>query len=86
MRKAAYDAGRSNVVRMADSTGGHSWWSSKKNFTDATDAIAKDLLGQYLLIFSPSAVDTPSPRGLKITTTHNDCRLETPTAFYLGAH
>jgi len=86
MRKAAYDAGRSNVVRMADSTGGHAWFSSKRNFSDATDAITKDILGQYVLIFSPSAVDAPSPRGLKITTTHNDCRLETPTAFYIGAH
>jgi hypothetical protein len=85
-RKAAYDAGRSNVVRIADSTGGHVWWSDKKNFSDATDAIAKDITGQYVLIFSPSIADVASPRGLRITTTHKDCRLETPTAFYLGVH
>ena len=85
-RKAAYDAGRSNVIRMAESTGGHVWWSDKKNFSDATAQIAKDITGQYVLIFAPSVADVASPRGLKITTTHKDCRLETPTAFYLGAH
>jgi hypothetical protein len=85
-RRIAYDAGRSNVTRLADSTGGHVWWSQKKNFSDATDAIAKDILGQYVLIFTPSAADAANPRGLKVTTTHKDCRLETPTAFYLAAH
>jgi len=86
LKVTAYNAGRSNVVRMADSSGGHVWWSDKKNFSDATEGIAKDILGQYVLIFSPSVVDVASPRGLKVTTTHKDCRLETPTAFYLGAH
>jgi len=85
-RRAAYGAGRSNVTRLADGTGGHAWWSVKKNFSDVTDAIAKDITGQYVLVFSPSTADVASPRGLKITTTHKDCRLETPTAFYLGAH
>jgi hypothetical protein len=86
LRKAAYDAGRSNVMRMADSTGGHAWWSTKKNFSDATDSIAKDIVGQYVLIFSPSSVDVANPRGLRVATSHKDCRLETPTAFYLGVH
>jgi len=86
MRKAAYDAGRSNVMRLAGSTGGYVWWSSKKNFSDASEGIARDILGQYVLIFSPSPVDVTSPRSLKVTTSHKDCRLETPTAFYLGAH
>ena len=85
LRKAAYDAGRSNVMRIADSTGGHVWWSEKKNFADATEAIAKDITGQYVLIFSPSGAGQ-NPRPLKVTTTHKDCRLETPTAFYLSAH
>jgi VWFA-related protein len=85
-RKAAYDAGRSNVMRMADSTGGHAWFSVKRNFADVTDAIAKDVTSQYVLIFSPSAMDVANPRALRITTTHKDCRLETPNAFYLGAH
>jgi hypothetical protein len=85
MRKAAYDAGRSNVTRMADSTGGHVWWSEKKNFADASEAIAKDITGQYVLIFSPSGTGQ-NPRTLKVTTTHKDCRLETPTAFYLSTH
>ena len=86
MREAAYAAGRSNVMRMADSTGGQVWWSSKKNFSDATEAIAKDILGQYVLIFSPSTIDVGNPRALKVTTSHKDCRLEAPNAFYLGAH
>src|SRR3954470_20920152 len=85
-RKIAYDSGRSNVARLADSTGGHAWFSAKKNFSDATDAIAKDVTGQYVLIFSPSPVDVASPRPLRISTTHKDCRLETPSAFYIGAH
>jgi len=86
MRKAAYEAGRSNVVRMADSTGGHAWWSVKKNFSDATDQIEKEITGQYVLIFSPSTVNMANPRSLRVTTSHKDCRLETPTAFYIGAH
>ena len=45
-RKAAYDAARTNVARIADSRGGHVWWSDKKNYSDATDAIAKDITGQ----------------------------------------
>jgi len=85
-RKAAYNAGHSNVDRMADATGGHTWWSVKKNFADVTDQIAKDVTGQYVLIFSPAGVDAANPRPLKVTTSHKDCRLETPTAFYLGAH
>jgi VWFA-related protein len=85
-RRIAYDAGRSNVSRLADSTGGHAWWSTKRNFSDATEQIAKDITGQYVLIFTPSVADVASPRALKITTTHKDCRLEAPTAFYLGAH
>jgi len=86
MRKMAYDAGRSNVTRMAEATGGHVWFSSKKNFADATDGIERDILGQYVLIFSPAPADAANPRSLRITTTHKDCRLETPSAFYIGAH
>jgi VWFA-related protein len=85
-RKIAYDSGRSNVARLADSTGGHAWFSAKKNFSDATDAIAKDVTGQYVLVFSPSPVDAASPRPLRISTSHKDCRLEAPSAFYIGAH
>jgi len=85
-RRIAYDAGRSNVSRLADSTGGHAWWSTKRNFSDATDQIAKDIAGQYVLIFTPSVADVASPRPLRITTTHKDCRLEAPTAFYIGGH
>jgi VWFA-related protein len=86
LRVAAYNAGRSNVVRLADSTGGHAWWSTKKNFSDVTDQIAKDVTGQYVLIFSPSVADAGGARPLRITTSHKDCRLETPTAFFIGAH
>src|SRR3954470_20226005 len=86
MRKTAYDAGRSNVVRMAESTGGHAWWSTKRNFSDAAEGIAKDVTGQYVLIFSPSGVDVANPRSLRLTTSHKDCRLEAPNAFYIGAH
>jgi hypothetical protein len=38
----------------------------KKNFSDVTDAIAKDITGQYVLIFSPAAVNAANPRALRI--------------------
>jgi len=82
-KKAAYAGGRSNVELMAASTGGHVWWSSKKNYTDATEGIASALAGQYVLFFTPSGAQVENPRGLKITLGHKDARLDAPNAYYL---
>jgi hypothetical protein len=66
-RKHAYDAGRSNVERMAAETGGATYWSTKKNFPDAVASIANQLNGQYIVTFVPR--DLPNPlHPLKVTS------------------
>jgi hypothetical protein len=66
-RKHAYDAGKSNVERLAAETGGWTFWSTKKNFPDAVTAIANQLNGQYIVTFVPR--DVPSAlHPLKITS------------------
>jgi VWFA-related protein len=49
-----YSAGRDNVERIANETGGRSWWTIKKNYTDAVAGIAGDLASRYVVIFVPS--------------------------------
>jgi len=81
-RMHAYDNGKSNVQRMAAETGGATFWSTKKNYSDAVSAIANQIGGQYLVIFSPG--DVPGPvHPLKITTS-NGAHVLAQTAFFYG--
>ncbi|MGA8222802.1 MAG: hypothetical protein WB780_14210 [Candidatus Acidiferrales bacterium] len=50
-----YMAGRDNVNRIADETGGRSYWTSKKNYSDAVAGIANELSARYMVSFAPSA-------------------------------
>ena len=62
-----YDAGKTNIQRLASDTGGETYWSVKKNFSDAVNAIANELAGEYIVTFTPS--DAPGPvHSLKITS------------------
>ena len=65
-RLHAYDAGRINIQRLASETGGKTYWSTKKNYSDAVNSIANQLAGQYVVVFEPSDVLGPE-HTLKIT-------------------
>jgi hypothetical protein len=41
-----YTAGRNNVNRIADETGGRPYWTTKKNYADAVTSIASELSGR----------------------------------------
>jgi VWFA-related protein len=56
-----YSAGRQNVNRIAEETGGRSYWTSKKNFQDAIGSIANDIGAQVLVIFAKSTSATAPP-------------------------
>jgi hypothetical protein len=57
-RVRAYEAGRTNVVRLATETGGAVYWSTKKNYSDAIGSIANELAGQYIVTFLPKNAPT----------------------------
>jgi VWFA-related protein len=48
-----YRAGRENISRIADETGGHAYWTLKKNYADAVAAIENELSGRYVISFVP---------------------------------
>jgi VWFA-related protein len=82
-RIRAYDQGKTNVQRLASETGGETFWSTKKNYSDAVSAISNRILGQYLVTFTPADVPGPVHR-LKITSDANSHVLA-QTAFFVGA-
>lgn len=80
-RIRAYDAGKVNVQRLATETGGATYWS-QKNYSDAVNAIANQLAGQYIVTFTPT--DVPGPvHTLKITAS-NGAHVLAQTAFLSG--
>jgi VWFA-related protein len=60
-RDRAYNAGRANVERMAAETGGGIWWGGKKNYQDATNAIANLLQATYALTYTVPADQRSGP-------------------------
>jgi VWFA-related protein len=56
-----YTAGRNNVNRIADETGGRPYWTTKKNYTDAVAAIANELSGRFVVSFVPPDKSAESP-------------------------
>ncbi len=81
-RKHAYDAGKSNVERLASETGGATYWSTKKNFPDAIASIANQLNGQYIVTFVPR--DLPNGlHPLKITS-KDGARVLSQSAFLVS--
>jgi len=57
-RIRAYEAGRTNIVRLATETGGAIYWSAKKNYSDAISSMANELAGQYIVTFLPKNAPT----------------------------
>lgn len=56
-----FTAGRNNVIRIADETGGRAYWPSKKNYTDAVASIASELSARYVVSFVPPDKSAASP-------------------------
>jgi hypothetical protein len=56
-----YAAGRHNVDRIADETGGRSWWTNKKNYSHAVEGIVKELAARNYVIFVPASHLTAKP-------------------------
>lgn len=66
-RIRAYEAGRTNIARLATETGGAIYWSTKKNYSDAISSMANALAGQYIVTFLPKNAPTEI-HPLKITS------------------
>jgi len=82
-RMQAYNAGRTNVERLAAETGGATIWSTKKNYPDAVNTIANQLDGQYMVTFVPG--DVPGPvHSLKVTSS-NGARVLAQKSFFYGS-
>jgi len=60
-KELQYIAGRQNVERIADETGGRPLWTSKKNFSDAIEEIASELSARYIVSFVPPDKSAVSP-------------------------
>jgi hypothetical protein len=81
-RMHAYDAGKTNVQRIAAETGGATFWSTKKNYSDAVNAIANQIAGQYIVTFIPG--DVGPVHSLKVST-NNGARVLAQTKYFSGA-
>lgn len=82
-RVHAYDAGKTNVQRLAAETGGTTFWSTKKNFSDAVNGISNLLAGQYIVTFTPD--DVPGPVHTLKVTSSGAAKVMAPSAFFYGA-
>jgi len=78
-----YEAGKTNVQRLASDTGGETFWSVKKNFSDAVDAIANELAGQYIVTFFPN--DAPDRLHTLKITSGSVAHLSAQSAFFYGS-
>jgi len=79
----AYEGGKTNVQRLAAETGGDTFWSTKKNYSDAVSSIANLVNGQYIVTFTPSDLQNPV-HPLRITSS-GAVKVLAPTVFFYGA-
>jgi hypothetical protein len=77
----AYDAGKSNVQRIASETGGATFWSTKKNYSDAVTRIANAVAVPYFVMFPRAKVSGPF-HPLKVTRS-NFTPVLAQTAYFL---
>lgn len=82
-RMRAYDAGKTNIQRIAAETGGMTLWSTKKNYSDAVNTIANQLAGQYIATFAPT--DAAGPMHTLKVTTSGGAHVLAQTKYLYGA-
>jgi VWFA-related protein len=83
-KKEMYDGGRANIERLANETGGRPYWTTKKNYADATAGIINDLNARAVVTFSPADVSDAKPaRPLKVQVARA-ARVSAPRAFMLA--
>jgi hypothetical protein len=63
-RGRALDGGKVNLQRIATETGGGLWWSSKKNYSDAVDGIARQLNSQFAVTYAVHSEPSSGPTHL----------------------
>jgi VWFA-related protein len=61
-RERALDAGKINLERIANETGGGLWWSSKKNYPDAVAGIANQLNSQFAVTYAVHSDSLAGPK------------------------
>jgi hypothetical protein len=61
-----YMAGRDNVNRIADETGGRPFWTTKKNFADAVTGISNEIAAQYFVNVAAPAAAPGEPASIKV--------------------
>lgn len=79
-RVRAYNAGKANLERLSAETGGATFWSTKKNYSDAVNAISNQLENQYLVTFAPRNI--PGPVHTLKVSTGDGARVLTQKVFF----
>jgi hypothetical protein len=82
-RDRAYNAGRANLERMAAETGGGIWWGGKKNYQDATRAIANQLQATYAVTYTVPADPLSGPEHvLQVRTSNQGTRIGVQRTYF----
>jgi VWFA-related protein len=76
-------SGRANAERMADQTGGHMFFTKKKNYTDAVAAIANLIQAQYVVSFVPAQGSASGQHPLKVDVSEKGAHVYAPKG-YIG--
>ncbi len=82
-RTHAYNGGRVNLERIAAETGGQVWWSVKKNYPDAVEAVVRKLSGQFAISYEvPIGTGTETAHNLQIRTADSKVRLGVQKVYF----
>jgi VWFA-related protein len=82
LRNRQYNAGRNNVERLAEETGGGVWLNPKKDFSDAVGGIANRLKGSYALAYSVPQNGGEAAHSLQVRAIHQDAHIATQKEYF----